>query len=88
VRAIVAANARIHRAAVNHASPSLPRYRVAVHHVRGCYVARVLDIPGCVSRGASEVEAVENARMAIRTYLGIARALAGDRAVVELEIAA
>jgi len=73
---------------VNHASPPLPRYRVAVHYVRGCYVARVLDIPGCVSRGASEVEAVENARMAIRTYLGIARALAGDRAVVELEIAA
>jgi predicted RNase H-like HicB family nuclease len=68
--------------------PTVPRYRIALHRVKGCYVARVLDIPGCVSRGASEVEAVENARMAIRAYLGIARALAGDRAVVELEIAA
>ena len=66
----------------------VPRYRVALYRIKGCYVARVLDIPGCVSRGASEVEAVENARMAIRAYLGIARALAGDRAVVELEICA
>jgi predicted RNase H-like HicB family nuclease len=74
-------------AAMN-ASPPVPRYRVALHHVKGCYVARVLDIPGCMSRGASEVEAVENARVAIRAYLGIAHALAGDRAVVELEIAA
>jgi predicted RNase H-like HicB family nuclease len=72
---------------VNAVSPPTAHYRVALHHVKGCYVARVLDIPGCVARGASEVEAVENARMAIRAYLGIARALAGDRAVVELEIA-
>jgi predicted RNase H-like HicB family nuclease len=70
------------------APPSAPRYRVALHRVKDCYVARVLDIPGCVSRGASEVEAVENARMAIRAYLGIARAIAGDTAMVELEIAA
>jgi predicted RNase H-like HicB family nuclease len=61
-------------------------YRVALHRVKGCYVARVVDIPGCVSRGASEVEAVENARVAIRVWLGIAQALAGDQAMVELEI--
>jgi predicted RNase H-like HicB family nuclease len=69
-------------------APPVPRYRVALHRVKGCYVARVLDLPGCVSRGASEVEAVENARVAIRAYLGIVGALAGDRAVIELEIAA
>ena len=68
------------------ASSAQRRYRVALHRVKGCYVARVVDIPGCVSRGASEVEAVENARVAIRVWLGIAQALAGDRAMVELEI--
>ena len=82
------ADETIHRTAMNTVSPPASRYRVAVHRVKGCYVARVLDIPGCVSRGASEVEAVENARLAIRAYLGIAHALDSDRAVVELEIAA
>jgi predicted RNase H-like HicB family nuclease len=68
------------------AAPAPRHYRVALHRVQGCYVARVIDIPGCVSRGACEVEAVENARVAIRVWLGIAEALAGDRALVELEI--
>jgi predicted RNase H-like HicB family nuclease len=64
------------------------RYRVALHRAMGCYFARVLDLPGCVCRGATEVEAVENARAAIRAYLWIAQALAGDDATVELEISA
>jgi predicted RNase H-like HicB family nuclease len=64
------------------------RYRIALHRSMGCYFARVLDLPGCVCRGATEVEAVENARAAIRSYLWIAQALAGDDATVELEISA
>ncbi len=64
------------------------RYTVAVHRARGCYFARVLQLPGCVSRGDSEVEAVENARAAIRSWLWIAQVLASDRATVELEIRA
>lgn len=62
------------------------RYRIAVHRAKGCYFARVINLPGCVSRGMTEVEAVENARMAIRHYHWILQALAGDRATVELEI--
>ena len=49
-----------------------PRFRVAVHRAKGGYIARVLDLPGCIARGASEVEAVENARVNIRAYLWIA----------------
>jgi predicted RNase H-like HicB family nuclease len=64
------------------------RYRIAVHRAGGCYFARVIELPGCVSRGASEVEAVENARVAIRAVIWIARILAEDRPTVELEIIA
>ena len=69
------------------AAPS-PRFRVAVHRAKGCYYAKVVNLPGCISRGATEVEAVENARMAIRAYLWVAKALAGERATVEIEITA
>jgi hypothetical protein len=68
------------------ATPS--RYRIAVHRARGCYFARVIELPGCIARGASEVEAVENARAAIRAFTWMAQVLAGDRASVELEISA
>jgi predicted RNase H-like HicB family nuclease len=65
-----------------------PRFRIAVHRAKGCYFAQVVDLPGCIVRGASEVEAVENARSAIRAYLWIVQALAGDHATVQLEISA
>ncbi len=57
-----------------------------MHRAKGGFFAHVLDIPGCVCRGASEVEAVENARSAIRAYLLITPFLTRDRAVVEIEI--
>jgi predicted RNase H-like HicB family nuclease len=69
-------------------TPAPARFRIALHRCRGGYFARAVDIPGCVSRGASEVEAVENARAAIRAYVCIARLLAHERAMVELEISA
>lgn len=68
--------------------PLPARYRIAIHRAMGCYFAQVLDLPGCFSRGATEVEAVENARSAIRAYLWLAQALAGDAATVQLEISA
>lgn len=68
--------------------PQLPaqRYRVSIHRAKGCYFARVPDLPGCFARGASEVEAVENARSSIRAYLWVAQVLASEKATVELEI--
>ena len=63
------------------------RYHLALHRVKGCYVAAVTDLPGCIARGESEVEAVENARIALRCWLGIARILGRETVLVDLEIA-
>jgi predicted RNase H-like HicB family nuclease len=68
--------------------PANARFRIAIHRVHGSYFAHVTDLPGCFSRGASEVEAVENARTAIRAYLWLARALADESASVQIEICA
>lgn len=64
------------------------RFRIAVHRVVGCYIARTPTLPGCVCRGATAVEAIENVRAAIRAYLVTAQVLAGEQVVVELEISA
>jgi predicted RNase H-like HicB family nuclease len=64
------------------------RFRVAIHRAKGCYFARVIDLPGCVARGASEVEAVENARAAIRAFQWAAQVLAHDDPTIQLEISA
>jgi hypothetical protein len=47
----------------------------------------VIDLPGC-SRGESEVEALENARLAMRAYLWVTQVRAGDAATAQLEISA
>jgi predicted RNase H-like HicB family nuclease len=64
------------------------RFRIALHRTRSGYFARAVDIPGCVSRGSTEVEAVENARAIIRSYLRLARLFETQRPIVELEISA
>jgi predicted RNase H-like HicB family nuclease len=73
---------------MNATTQSAARYRVSLHRAKGCWYARVIDLPGCVARGGSEVEAIENARAMIRAYVGVAQALAGDPATVVLEISA
>src|SRR5260221_2555984 len=49
-------------------TPAPGRYRIAIHRAMGCYFAAVDDLPGCFARGASEVEAVENAPAAIPAW--------------------
>lgn len=68
-------------------APTSPRFRVALHRAKGGYVAAVRELPGCAASGKTEVEAVERARAAIRAHLALARAIAGEPALVELEIA-
>ena len=63
-----------------------PRYRIAIHRAKGCYFALALGLPGCVARGATEVEALENLRATIRAGLAITRYLEDDPATVEIEI--
>lgn len=62
------------------------RYRVAVYRAKGDFFARVIEIPGCISRGATEAEAVENVRAAIRAYAAVAHLLSAGREIVKLEI--
>ena len=69
-------------------NPGATRFKVSVHRAHGCYFARVIDLPGCVARGATEVEAVENARVAIRAFVWVAQLLASDPAIVQVEISA
>jgi predicted RNase H-like HicB family nuclease len=69
-------------------SPEPMRYRICIHHARDGFYARAVDVPGCVARGATEVEAVENLREAIRAFVYVARLLARDRPVLHLEITA
>jgi predicted RNase H-like HicB family nuclease len=64
----------------------VPRFTVAIHRAKGCYFARVMQLPGCLTQGSTEVEAVENARAAIRAYLVVEQLLETHRATVELEI--
>ncbi len=72
--------------AVSHETSA--RFKIAVHRGRDGYFARAIELPGCIARGATEVEAVENARAAIRAYLALARLAAAHRATVQLEISA
>src|SRR5258706_15838261 len=61
------------------------RYRIAIHRAMGCYFAAVDDLPGCFPRGASEVEAVENAAAAIHARRHGAHAPAPSPAAVRPE---
>ena len=69
------------------APASTTRFRVALHRAKGGYVASVAELPGCAGRGSTEVEAIERARSAIRSHLALLEAIAGEAALVELEIA-
>ena len=68
--------------------PAGSRFIVCVHRAREGYYARVLELPGCVARGASEAEAVENVRLAIRSFRWVAQTLARDHPTVSVEITA
>jgi predicted RNase H-like HicB family nuclease len=68
--------------------PQSRRYRVFVHRARRGYFARVAELPGCVAHGATEVEAIENVRTAIRTFAFVAELLASDAAALQVEISA
>ena len=64
-----------------------PRYRIALLHAKGGYVAAVRNLPGCSALGSTEVEAVERARAAIRLHLALVASVEDGAAIVELEIA-
>ena len=62
------------------------KYRIALHKSEEGYSVSVPGLPGCWSQGASEQEALENIRDAIRDYLAVVEEqLRGDE-IREIEV--
>ena len=47
------------------------KYKIALHHSEEGFDVWVPGLPGCVSQGASDDEALENIAIAIREYLEV-----------------
>ena len=47
------------------------KYRIALHKSEEGYSVSVPGLPGCWSQGATETDAIENIRDAIREYLSV-----------------
>lgn len=47
------------------------KYRIALHKSAEGYSVSVPGLPGCWSQGATESEALENIKLAIREYLSV-----------------
>jgi predicted RNase H-like HicB family nuclease len=63
------------------------RYKIALLKTDEGYSVSVPGLPGCWSQGATEPEALDNIRDAIREYLAARDALLEGAVVREIEIA-
>jgi predicted RNase H-like HicB family nuclease len=63
------------------------RYKIALLNTDEGYSVSVPGLPGCWSQGATEEEALENIRDAIREYLATRDALLEGAVVREVEVA-
>jgi predicted RNase H-like HicB family nuclease len=63
------------------------KYRIALHQSEEGYSASVPGLPGCWSQGATESEAIENIRDAIREYLAVVEDQLRGEDVREIEVA-
>ena len=54
------------------------RYRIVLHQSEEGYSVSCPGLPGCRSQGATEAEALENIRVAIREYLAAVEELLQD----------
>jgi predicted RNase H-like HicB family nuclease len=62
------------------------RYRIAVHKSDEGFSVSVPGLPGCWSQGASEAEAIENIKDAIREYLSVVDDQLRGEEVREVEV--
>jgi predicted RNase H-like HicB family nuclease len=63
------------------------KYRVVLHASDEGFAVSVPGLPGCWSQGATEREALENIRDAIREYLAAVEDEAKDQDIREVEVA-
>jgi predicted RNase H-like HicB family nuclease len=64
------------------------KYPVALKRTEEGYSVSCPGLPGCWSQGATEEEALANIRDAIRDYLTVAKKLAGEPNLREVEVSA
>jgi predicted RNase H-like HicB family nuclease len=62
------------------------KYRIALHKSDEGYSVSVPGLPGCWSQGATEQEAVENVKDAIREYLAVVDEQLRGEDVREIEV--
>ncbi len=62
------------------------RYRIALHKSEEGFAVSVPGLPGCWSQGATESEAIENAKEAIRDYLAVVSELLSGEQVREIDV--
>lgn len=62
------------------------QYRIALHLSEEGFAVSVPGLPGCWSQGASEAEAINNAKDAIRDYLAVVDELLRKEEVREIEV--
>ena len=63
------------------------RYRIAIHRSEEGYSVSVPGLPGCWSQGATEGEALDNIREAIRDYLAVVEEQLDGEDIREIEVA-
>ena len=63
------------------------RYRVALHESEEGFSVSVPGLPGCWSQGATEAEAIENIKDALREYLEVINEQLRGEEVREIEVA-
>jgi predicted RNase H-like HicB family nuclease len=63
------------------------KYKVALQRSEEGVSVSVPGLPGCWSQGATEQEALDNVRDAIREYLAVAAELVSDAEFREVDVA-
>jgi predicted RNase H-like HicB family nuclease len=62
------------------------RYRIALHESDEGFSVSVPGLPGCWSQGATEAEAIENIKDAIREYLAVVEDQLRGQKIREVEV--